>query len=147
MSKIEKGEISMKPKIYFLAGSLFAGIGLAASIVASTFLIALFRFSLRTHGPMGEYRFQELVTNFPWWALILAIVGMVAGIKLLRKYDFSYKHNFLFVVALFIASIILAGFLVDMSGLNDVWFRQGPMRGVMQKYGQIQGAEFKRNRY
>ena len=56
MSKIRQGKITMRPKVYFVIGSIFTFAGLVLSILTSVFLIGLLRFSLRAHGPMGEYR-------------------------------------------------------------------------------------------
>ena len=85
---------------------------------------------------MAQWRLQQLLTSFPLWVPILAIVGIVLGIVMLRKYDFSYKKNFWYIVLGFILSVILAAFLIDQLGLNDIWSRQGPMRRF---YQQVEG--------
>jgi len=85
---------------------------------------------------MGEYRLGRLLSSFPWWSLGLAVIGLVAGLILIRRYDFSYKFNFKIVVIGFILAIIVAGWLIDVAGLNDVWLRRGPMKGLMRQYLQ-----------
>jgi hypothetical protein len=67
---------------------------------------------------------------------IFAILGLITGIWLLRKYDFSYKINFKVIVISFVVAIIVAGWVIDMIGLNDVLFRQGPRQGIMRQYLQ-----------
>lgn len=136
MDKIHHGKIKMRPKVYFVIGSTLAFIGLVASIFTSVFLFGLFRFSIRSHGPMGEYRWEQLLSSFPWWALLVAIFGLVLGIWFLRRYDFSYKIDFKIVVVGFIFAIIVAGWVFDMTGLNDIFYRQGPMKGMMRQYMQ-----------
>lgn len=136
MTKVKSNEISMKPKWYFVVGSLLAVVGLAGLSIGAVFLTNLTLFLLRSHGPMRQWRLQQLVTTFPLWIPILAIMGIVFGIWMLRKYDFSYKKNFWFIVLGFILSIILAAFVIDQVGLNDIWSRQGPMRRF---YQQIEG--------
>jgi len=136
MDKIHYGKIKMRPKVYFVTGLLLAFFGLVASILISVFFVGLMRFSLRTHGPMGEYRLDQMLFSFPWWAVAVAILGLVIGIWLLRRYDFSYKINFKVIVVGFVVAIIVVGWVVDMTGLNDILFRQGPKQGIMRQYLQ-----------
>ncbi len=136
MAQVSVGKLKVRPRIYFVAGSILTFAGLTASVVFSIFLFGLVRFFLRSHGPMGEYRLGRLLSSFPWWSLGLAVIGLVAGLILIRRYDFSYKFNFKIVVIGFILAIIVAGWLIDVAGLNDVWLRRGPMKGLMRQYLQ-----------
>jgi magnesium-transporting ATPase (P-type) len=134
MKKIDLGEIKMKPKWYFILGSIITFIGLVSTVVVSTFSIGLIRFSLRSHGPMAEYKFDQIMANFPWWTLVLAILGLILGIWLIRKYDFSYKIKPWLIITGFILAIIIGGYIIDITGVNDAISRQGPMRGMMRNY-------------
>src|SRR5574343_1669743 len=118
MNKIQDGEIKMKPKGYFVLGSILTFVGLIISIITSVFLIGLVRFSLRSHGMMQQYRFNEMISNFPWWTTVLAVIFLLIGIWLIRKYDFSYKINSWHIILGFILAIIIAGCFIDMVGIN-----------------------------
>ena len=132
MSKVSSGRISMKPKWYFVLGSLFSIVGLVALGIMSVFLVNIILFLLRKHGPMGQWRIEIMLESFPVWIPILAFLSIFMGIWLLNKYDFSYKKNFLIVIVGFIASIVVAGFIIDRMGLNDIWSRKGMMRKFYQ---------------
>ena len=134
MQKINQGEIKMKPKGYFILGSILTFTGLVATVIVSTFCIGLISFSLRAHGPMGEYRLDQILTSFPWWTLFLAILGLTLGLWLIRLYDFSYKLKPVLIISGFILAIIIGGYIIDITGVNDVMFRQGPMKGMMRNY-------------
>jgi len=136
MDKISSGEVKMRPRIYFIAGSAAIISGIVGAAVLAVFAVSLISFSLRSHGPMGSYRLQEILASFPWWAPILVIVGFAVGIWLLRRYEFSYKHNPWIIVLAFIIAIVLAGVAIDVTGLSDIWLK----RGFMSRYGQGQGA-------
>jgi uncharacterized membrane protein len=136
MSKIHKGQIKMRPRLYFLFGYILSIVGLVFSFITSIFFIGITRFNLRSHGPMGQYRLEQLLSTFSWWMPILAILGLITGIWLLRKYDFSYKINFKLLIIGVVASILIAGFVIDMVGLNDFWLHRG--QGQSQGYGQGQ---------
>ena len=134
MEQIHIGKVKMKPRMYFVIGSILTFIGLGSSVVVSVFLFGLIKFSLRAHGRMGQYRFDELVSNFPWWTLVFAIIILVLGIWLIRKYDFSYKKEPWMIILGFVLVILVSGWVIDMTGLNDKLFQHGPMKGMMQNY-------------
>ena len=134
MDRIHREHITMRPKWYFVFGSLSMVLGISGSAVMSAFLVSLISFSLRTHGPMGSIRYQQLLTSFPWWAPFLALVGLGIGILLLRKYDFSYKKNFTVIVLGFILAIFISGWLLDSTGIDTIWMRRGPMWRLYQQY-------------
>jgi hypothetical protein len=83
---------------------------------------------------MGEYRAEQLLTSFPWWSPAVAILGLVVGIWLLRQYDFSYKLDYKIIVVVFVAVVFSTGWVLDMTGLNEVLTRRGPMQGMMRQY-------------
>ncbi len=132
MNKIKSGKAKMKSRWYFLLGSTIATIGIVFLVTTLVFLIHLIIFSLRTHGPMGDIRYDQMVSNFPWWAPVIAIIGVSFGIWILKKFDFSYKKNFIFIVIGFILAIILAGWFIDYLGFNN-FMERGPMRGLYQQ--------------
>ncbi len=80
MAKVKSNEISMKPRWYFVLGSLLMVAGLAGFSVVAVFLTNLTLFLLRQHGPMGQWRLQILLSSFPLWVPVLAIAGIVFGI-------------------------------------------------------------------
>jgi hypothetical protein len=134
MDQIHTGKIKMRPKLYFIVGSLLTFAGLVSSIVVSVFFVGLIRFSLRTHGPMGGYRLDQILSSIPWWVPLFACASLGIGIWLLRTYDFSFKMNTTVVIVIFVAAVVVGGWIMDSSGLNDLLLRQGPMRGVMHQY-------------
>lgn len=134
MEKIKKDEIKMKPKWYFVLGSILLFLGFLSATVFSIFFVNFLFFILRKHyGPMYQYRLQFILSNFPWWILAVALIGIIAGIKLLKNYDFSYKKNFLLIVVGYILSIILAGFIIDFFNLNRFFYRQGWRRFYLKE--------------
>jgi len=130
MSKINKGQIKMRPRLYFVVGYILTMVGLIFSFITSIFFVGLTRFAFRAHGPMSHYKLDQMISSFEWWIPISAVLGLVFGIWLLRRYDFSYKINFKVLIVGLIASILIAGFIVDMTGVNDRWFHKGPGRGM-----------------
>ncbi|MCK5060168.1 MAG: hypothetical protein KAR00_03455 [Candidatus Pacebacteria bacterium] len=134
MSQIRKGQAKMKPKWFFLLGSVAMISGLTGLTIISIFLVSLITFSLRARGPMGALRLEQLLSSFPWEAVIVAVIGLGLAVFMLRKYDFSYKKNFLLIIISFVLSILLAGLLINYSGLDTLWMKKWPMKGLYQRY-------------
>lgn len=124
----------MRPKWYFVLGSLAMLVGLMCLAVLSVFTISLISFSLRSHGPMEAIHLDQLVSTFPWGAPFVAIVGIGLGVWLLRKYDFSYKTNFSLLIVGFVSALMFAGWLVNYVGLDEVWRHRGHMKEFYQRY-------------
>ncbi|KKS41827.1 MAG: hypothetical protein UV05_C0051G0004 [candidate division CPR1 bacterium GW2011_GWA2_42_17] len=124
----------MKPKWYFVLGSLAMLGGLTGLTILSIFLVSVVSFSLRTHGPMGAVRYEQFISTFPWGAIIVAIIGIGLGVRLMKKYDFSYRKKFPLIIVGFVLAIILAGYLINYTGLDNIWIRRSPMREFYQKY-------------
>lgn len=140
MVQIHDKNIKMKPRIYFIIGSLLTFAGLISSVVVSVFLFGLIRFSLRSHGPMSNYRLDQMLSSLPWWTPVFAVSSLILGILLIRRYDLFFKINSKIFITVFILSIIVGGWIIDIVGLNDVFLRHGPMQGVMRQH--IQDADF-----
>lgn len=134
MSEIREKQIKMKPRWYFVAGSVAWFLGLFGLTIFSVFLVNLLIFSLRTHGPMGEWRYQLMVDNFPWWSLPLTVISVLVGVWLFRRSDFSYRHNSRSIITVFVLAVILAGWAINYLELDRAWTRGGMMRKIYQQY-------------
>lgn len=131
MSRIKGGKVKMRPKIYFVAGSVLTFLGLVFSVAVSVFLIGLTSFLLRSNGKMfGRNKMEYLQSIFPWWLPLLAVLGLVVGIILIRKYDFSYKIGLKKAAVIIILVAIASGWLIDALGFNDLLVQKGLMRGM-----------------
>jgi hypothetical protein len=134
MNEIKSGKIKMKPKSYFIIGYSFLFLGLISSFITSVFAVSIISFILRPHGPMRDYRLGLMINSFPWYIPLVAIVGVIVGLFLLKKFDFSYKKNFWVLIIIFVFSILITGFFLDLTGLNIIWLKRGPMNSVIKSY-------------
>jgi len=151
ISGIRSGKLRIKPKWHFVLFSFSLVVGFVGLSLVLVFLASLLSFSLRTHGPMGEIRFQQLLSNFPWWAPLLMLLGLFLAYRLFKKYDFSYKKHYLIIIFSFIVAVFLAGWLLEQVGIANWFMRSGRMRGFYQQYdgrglmrGQGQGLRMQR---
>ena len=128
----------MKPKWFFVLGSVSLFMGLIGTFIVGTFLTNLTFFLTRQHGPMGQWKLEQMLNSFPLWVPLIAIAGIVLGILFLKKYDFSYKRNFLLIILGFVASILISAFILDYTGLNNLWMMRQPMRRFQQQNNTLQ---------
>jgi uncharacterized membrane protein YjjP (DUF1212 family) len=143
MSQIKQGKIKMRPRIYYILGSILTFIGLASSVFSSIFLFGLLRFSLRTHMGRGvQLKLETMLSNFPWWIIVLAIISLIIGICLIKKYNFSYKIKPIILILGFILALVVGGWIFDMSGINDSITKKGHMGEILNNYPTYQKAIF-----
>ena len=138
MTKVRSKTLTMKPKWFFVLGSVSLFMGLIGTFIVGTFLTNLTFFLTRQHGPMGQWKLEQMLSSFPLWVPLIAIAGIVLGILFLKKYDFSYKRNFLLIILGFVASILISAFILDYTGLNNLWMMRQPMRRFQQQNNTLQ---------
>ncbi len=143
MEEIKRREVKMRPRFYFVGGSILLGLGLAGAVVTAVFFLNLFVFRLRVLGPMSCLR----LTTFPWTTLFISVVGIAAGLTLLKRYKFSYKMNFLVLAIVLTIVIGTLGFLLDRIGFNERMMRRRHMRPfykhqIMPPNPRIKGRRF-----
>jgi uncharacterized membrane protein YdcZ (DUF606 family) len=146
MEKIHQGKIKMKPKMYFVLGSILTFVGLVSTVIISTFMVGLIKFSFRANnGWRAQYKLEQMLSDFPWWIVIIAIAGLVLGIWIIKKYNFAHKIKPWILIVGFILAILIAGLITDKTGVNDALIiKHQPMRKMM-KLEPPQNNNFHRN--
>jgi hypothetical protein len=127
-SKIKSGQIKMKPRWYFVLGSVLLFQGTFAVILMGVFVFNLCFYHLRNYGPfgylfLGKAGITPFMATFPWKLLLIALVSLVTGYKLLKKYEFSYSRHSVHIFLLLMVAILLSGLVADLAGFNER-FRQ-----------------------
>jgi hypothetical protein len=124
MSAIKKGEVTMRPKAYFVVGSLLLGAGLAIALTLAFFFLTASAFHLRNAGSTEFLRYGGLgaplfIRLFPWRPLLLAVLGIGGGLWFLKKYDVSYKKNFALISLALVGALVVFAIAFDRMGAND----------------------------
>jgi uncharacterized membrane protein YozB (DUF420 family) len=145
MSKVISGKIKMKPKIYFIFGSILTIVSLIFLFSISVFFTNIFFFIFKKRGQICQWQIQNLLNNFPWWILLISILGIFLGILIIKKNNFSYKKNFIFITSIFIVSIIISAFIINYLNFNNFFSRQKPMRRFYQRL-ELREKHFFNNR-
>jgi hypothetical protein len=124
MTKIKSHDIKMKPKIYFAMISILLGVGLSLSVFIVMFFVNIVFFRLRVYAPLGYLNLgpsgiKAFLFNLPLIHLIVSIVGIVLGLKILKRYDVSYRRNFKYIAIFVISAILTFAFFLDKLNIGD----------------------------
>lgn len=146
MDQIKKGRVHMRPRSYFaLLGLVSVGaVVLAGITTAYLSSIVFFWFRILTADTMAygaRANLSESIASFPWWALLLAVILLVAAVVLVRKQGQMYKHRTSAIVLGIVGSSLLVGFVIS---LFDIGNPHTP--NEFNKSGQGQGQGWQRNR-
>jgi len=123
INQIKNQHIEIKPKSYFVLGSVLFSIGISTVFLISIFFLNLFIFRYR----LTSYQFplypscfqpQLLFSNLPFYAIAISAIFLIFGIRFLKKSDMAYKFNPLLVAFTTALLVVLAGFLLDKTGFN-----------------------------
>lgn len=109
----------MRPRIFFIAGSMLSVIGLlltATTLVVATYLI---RFDITHPGPGADRKLSILIANLPLIVPIIAGISLIGGWYLLRRYDFSYRRHFGYILVAIIASLWLGVVALERSPIEE----------------------------
>lgn len=124
MNTIEEKDIQIKPRSYFVAGTILLTAGVFSLFLISILFANFCWQHMRVVGPFGYLTFGApgivpFLKTFPWLPLIIATITTAVGLHFLKKYDFSYKHNFVVMSLSIIAAVFVAGIVIDEAGINE----------------------------
>lgn len=121
--QIHAHKISMRPKSYFIVSAALLGIGLAASVLVAMFFIGVTIFRLRVNAPFSYLQSPHGVSaaldNLPLIPILVACMGIIGGLLLMRKFEFSYKHAFYGIAGGFLITVGAVGIILDVTGLPE----------------------------
>lgn len=130
---INKKGLTIRPRSAFVLGSLISAIGVFLSTMLALLAIHLLKFRL-THPGIGAARKIDYILNtLPWYVPVLAIISLVGGYLLLKRYDFSYRKNFSLILAIILVGLIISSYVLDRLGLDNFLTQRGYFRQI---YGQ-----------
>lgn len=123
-SQIKSGQLKMKPKWYFIMGTVLLFQGTLGAILLGIFVSNLCFYHLRNYGPfgylfLGRAGLDPFLDTFPWKLLILVGLSLLVGFKLLKKYEFSYSKHSIYLFLILMVVILISGLLADLVGFNE----------------------------
>lgn len=130
---VEDGAVTMRPRAFFVVGSVLSFLGILVSSSVLVFALYLARFALTHPGPGAERKLTLVVTSLPWYIPALAVASLIGGLYLLRRYDFSYKKNFGYILAIIVAGLWLGSAALERSRLEEFLTTRGYFRQLYER--------------
>ncbi len=132
---IREKQIRMKPRAYFVASAALFGAGLCLATLLAVLYIGTIVFRLRIHAPFlflhaGRTGWTVFFATFPWLPFLCASVAVVAGIMIMRRYDFSYHYAFPAMLIGFCGVLIVLGITADILNLPSQANRIGIVQAL-----------------
>lgn len=135
--KIGGGELKMRPKYYFVLGSVSLAVGMFLSFALASLFVNIVFYRFRVYCPHnylleGKPRLFMFLAHFPWEHALMAVGLLVLGAWLLRKYDISYKKSVVVIAGGALVATLLVGVAVDRSGFNERALKHRMMKRVYE---------------
>ncbi|MES2213432.1 MAG: hypothetical protein V4473_01155 [Patescibacteria group bacterium] len=118
LEKIEAGEVSMRPKIYFIFSVIISVLLMVLILITSIFLISYTLFSLSISGRLFLLGFGwrgvfVFIVLFPWVVFLVDIVLVTILGLLLKRFRFGYHSPTIFLFAGTAICIVVVSYVVN----------------------------------
>ena len=125
MEKINKDEIRMKSKWYFISRKLGLQSSLALTVLLLILSVNLFLFYIKENRLLlslhyGPSVWQELLHSLPYDLIMTIIISLFLLNFIIKKFDFSYKRQFVLIFSIFLVFIIIGAFVIFSTNLNTM---------------------------
>jgi len=150
LREIRSGDVSMRPRAYFVLQVIALIVVALATLVVSIFIFNFIVFSIRINHTdalflMGPRAWGTFFAFFPWTLLMLDVLLVLVLEWLVRRLSWGYKVPMLYLLGGLLALTIVSGIVIDRgTPLNDDLWRgnQGlppPLRDI---YGHARHHDF-----
>ena len=135
LEKIKKGDVRMRPKVYFaLKIGLLALVALC-TLAVSAFLFSYIVFSIHASGRgfllgFGSRGFFAFFALFPWFSLVADIGLLFLFEWLLHHFKFGYHRPFIYLFLVAASAVVAAGMIMNAASFHHAVFLQNERAGV-----------------
>lgn len=136
--QIQSGALSMRSSVSIWAEKLGIGSGLILLLLVLIFLMGgiLYWNSINSellYPGYGGFGIRSYLESFPYLLVILFVFFFILGSFLLRKYDFSYKQPFMFILSVVLGAVFLLGWATLFTPGGKQFYRQQGKRMYMRR--------------
>ena len=123
--KIRVGEVSMRPKIYFIARVVGILVLALLTSAAAIFVLSFAFFSIHESGEefllgFGQRGLDAFVSLFPWWSFLFTLALIMLLDYLLRYFRFGYKVSMLRIFLIVLSVVVIAGIALNFTPLHSL---------------------------
>lgn len=146
LEAIDSGKVSMKPKWHFVIHTILLAVGIVFAVLTLLYITSFIIFALHQNGlwfapGFGGRGIRELLFDFPWLLVFVAIIFIAILQFLVKKYAFSYGKPLIYSAITIVLLVILGGLIISQTPIHKSLFMQArnsklPFAGKMYlQYG------------
>jgi len=141
LNKIKKGQVEMRPRVYFILKMLFFAVLTIFTFFLSLFIVSFIIFILKANGNLflfgfGRSGFRMFLVSFPWLfgLLVVLLIGLLGIFA--KEHKFVYTKPFAYSVLGIILMLLITGFLLSQTPFHNRLFDRA-QRGGLPMMGQV----------
>lgn len=120
---IKQGQVTMRPKWYFILRAILALVGGILIALVLLFLISMIIFTLRQTGAgfapaFGARGWMIFLRSLPWLLITLSLVFVFILELLARRYSFAYQRPLLYSALAIVILMVGGGFIIAGTSLH-----------------------------
>jgi hypothetical protein len=146
LEAIDSGKVNMKPKWHFIINAILLAVGVVFAILTLLYITSFIIFALHQNGlwfapGFGGRGIRELLFDFPWLLVFVAIIFIGILQYLIKQYSFSYGKPLIYSAITIVLLVILGGLIISQTPIHKSLFLQArnsklPFAGKMYlQYG------------
>jgi hypothetical protein len=123
LGKIRRGDVHMRPKLYFVAQVIVVTIVAIITLAVSVFAVSFIFFSIHESGELFLFGFGmrgllTFIAIFPWFTSLLALSLIILFEWLLRHFKFNYRRSILSVFFGLFCVVGVVGVLISITPIH-----------------------------
>ena len=131
MAKIKTGQAKMHPKIYY---SILSSLGVLMVLLfgfVNAFVMSLVTLWLRIQVAQGpaygaKRNLANMIDSFPWWALLVGAISLMAAIYFVRKVGNLYKIRLSYLILSVVIVSLFLGLALSYSFAPNIFYGHNP---------------------
>lgn len=129
LEQIKKGQVKMRPKIYFVLKTLLIVLGIFVVALFALYLVSFIVFALRASGAwylsgFGFPGIKASIVLIPWVLILMALVLIIVLEVLVKRFSFSYRQPIFYSLLGIIIFVFLGSFVIGKTGLHPNLFEK-----------------------
>ena len=140
--KIKRGEVTMRSKVSIWTEKLEINGGMIVLLVLLTAIAGFLFYWINSNndllfGGYGQYGLSSFIQSFPYIFVLGFIALFIFLILIFRKFDFSYKKPFLFILLFVVIGVLIAGWISIKQPIGQRLYQQ---EGRMLRMGMMNNS-------
>lgn len=141
LERIRAGEISMRPKLYFVARVVALALVALLALALAVFVLSFLFFSITESGEQfllgfGRHGLMAFITLFPWGPFLIALALIVLLDVVVRYFKFGYRVSMLEIFLIALTVVVAAGVAINFTPLHRLLLESAD-RGELPLVGPL----------